>query len=149
MKHTYVTDSDEQTIAVGRELAKLFRPPCLVLLRGELGSGKTTLVKGIVEGFEAANKEDVTSPTFTLVHEYLGPRAAVFHVDVYRIDSQLELETLALDDLRDHKSVVLVEWGEKFQRLRQEADAVIEIIPTGEHNRAITVTDGARSQVGH
>jgi tRNA threonylcarbamoyladenosine biosynthesis protein TsaE len=65
-----------------------------VLLRGDLGAGKTTLVKGIAAAFEAAEEEDVTSPTFTLVHEYRGPRANLYHIDLYRIDTQRELETL-------------------------------------------------------
>ena len=111
------THSADETIAFGRTLTELLTPPKLVLLRGDLGAGKTTLVKGIAAAFEAAAEEDVTSPTFTLVHEYRGPRANLFHIDLYRIDTQRELETLALDDLRDEKSILLIEWGEKFPRL--------------------------------
>ncbi len=94
------TQSAEETIAFGRTLAELLTPPKLVLLRGDLGAGKTTLVKGIAAAFEAAAEEDVTSPTFTLVHEYRGPRANLYHIDLYRIDTPRELETLGLDDLR-------------------------------------------------
>src|SRR6201988_2099978 len=108
------THSAGETIAFGRTLAELLAPPKLVLLRGDLGAGKTTLVKGIASAFEAAVEEDVTSPTFTLVHEYRGPRANLFHIDLYRVDMQRELETLALDDLREQNSILLVEWGEKF-----------------------------------
>src|SRR6266849_476566 len=72
MTREFTTHSPEETIALGRELAPLLAPPKLVLLRGDLGAGKTTLVKGIAEGFQAASEEDVTSPTFTLVHEYRG-----------------------------------------------------------------------------
>ncbi len=97
------THSADETIAFGRTLTELLTPPKLVLLRGDLGAGKTTLVKGIAAAFEAAAEEDVTSPTFTLVHEYRGPRANLFHIDLYRIDTQRELETLALDDLRDER----------------------------------------------
>ena len=79
------TNSAEETIALGRTLAELLAPPKLVLLRGDLGAGKTTLVKGIAAGFEAAAEEDVTSPTFTLVHEYRGPRAHLYHIDLYRV----------------------------------------------------------------
>src|SRR5580658_8122696 len=91
------TNSAEETIAFGRTLAELLAPPKLVLLRGDLGAGKTTLVKGIAAAFEAAAEEDVTSPTFTLVHEYRGPRANLYHIDLYRVDTPRELETLGLD----------------------------------------------------
>ena len=94
-----ITDSAEETIAFGRRLASELAPPLIVLLRGDLGAGKTTLVKGIAEGIEAARAEDVTSPTFTLIHEYRGPRVNLYHIDLYRIDSERELETLGLDDL--------------------------------------------------
>jgi tRNA threonylcarbamoyladenosine biosynthesis protein TsaE len=80
----FTTNSAEETIALGRMLARILSPPKLVLLRGDLGAGKTTLVKGIASGFEAASEEDVTSPTFTLVHEYRGPAANLFHIDLYR-----------------------------------------------------------------
>src|SRR5712691_947538 len=107
------THSAEETIALGRTLARLLAPPKLVLLRGELGAGKTTLVKGIAAAFEAASEEDVTSPTFTLIHEYRGPRANLYHIDLYRIDTPRQLETLALDDMRTENSLLLIEWGEK------------------------------------
>ena len=93
------THSPEETIAYGRSLAAELSPPLIVLLRGDLGAGKTTLVKGIAEGFNAARAEDVTSPTFSLIHEYHGPSATLYHIDLYRIDTQRDLETLALDDL--------------------------------------------------
>src|SRR5215470_3215650 len=92
----FITHSAEETIALGRTLAPLLSPPKLVLLRGDLGAGKTTLVKGIAAGFQAASEEDVTSPTFTLIHEYRGPDANLFHIDLYRIDTLRELETLGL-----------------------------------------------------
>src|SRR5258707_14817376 len=113
------TNSAEETIAFGRTLVELLAPPRLVLLRGDLGAGKTTLVKGIAAGFGAAEEEDVTSPTFTLVHEYRGPRANLYHIDLYRVDTQRELETLGLDDLRSDGSILLIEWGDKFPRLRR------------------------------
>jgi tRNA threonylcarbamoyladenosine biosynthesis protein TsaE len=120
------THSAEETIAFGRTLTELLAPPKLVLLRGDLGAGKTTLVKGIAAAFEAASEEDVTSPTFTLVHEYRGPRANLYHIDLYRIDTQRELETLGLDDLRSDNSILLIEWGEKFPRQRWDVEIVLE-----------------------
>jgi tRNA threonylcarbamoyladenosine biosynthesis protein TsaE len=133
------THSAEETIAFGRMLAKLLTPPKLVLLRGDLGAGKTTLVKGIAAAFEAAAEEDVTSPTFTLVHEYRGPRANLYHIDLYRIDTPRELETLGLDDLRSDNSILLIEWGEKFPRLQRECDVEIALERDGESGRRIKV----------
>ena len=115
-----VTHSAEETILFGRALAAELSPPLIVLLQGDLGAGKTTLVKGIAEGFQAASAEDVTSPTFTLIHEYRGPRATLYHIDLYRIDTERELETLGLDDLLAPDSILLVEWGEKFPRLQRD-----------------------------
>jgi len=133
------THSSEETIAFGRALAELLAPPKLVLLRGDLGAGKTTLVKGIAAAFGAASEENVTSPTFTLVHEYRGPRANLYHIDLYRIDTPRQLETLGLDDLRSDNSILLIEWGEKFPRLVRERDVEIALEREGEHNRRITV----------
>src|SRR5437667_8077751 len=112
MTREFTTNSPEETIALGKKLAASLAPPKLVLLRGDLGAGKTTLVKGIAAAFEAASEDDVTSPTFTLIHEYRGARANLFHIDLYRIDTPRELDTLALDDLRSENSILLIEWGE-------------------------------------
>jgi len=122
-----ITDSAEETIAFGRRLASELAPPLIVLLRGDLGAGKTTLVKGIAEGFEAARAEDVTSPTFTLIHEYRGPRVNLYHIDLYRIDSERELETLGLDDLLAADCILLIEWGEKFARWRRDRNVEITL----------------------
>ena len=134
-----ITQSAEETVAFGRTLADLLTPPKLVLLRGDLGAGKTTLVKGIAAAFDAAAEEDVTSPTFTLVHEYRGPRANLYHIDLYRIDTPRELDTLALEDLRSENSVLLIEWGEKFPWILTERDVEISLERRGETERAIRV----------
>jgi tRNA threonylcarbamoyladenosine biosynthesis protein TsaE len=137
------THSAEETVAFGRTLAELLSPPKIVLLRGDLGAGKTTLVKGIAEGFQAASEEDVTSPTFTLVHEYRGPRANLYHIDLYRIDTPRQLETLGLDDLVAPNSVLLIEWGEKFPRFAHERDVEIALESVGENSRHIRITSDA------
>lgn len=139
MTRETTTHSAEETIAFGRTLRELLAPPKLVLLRGDLGAGKTTLVKGIAAGFEAAQEEDVTSPTFTLVHEYRGPRANLYHIDLYRVDTARELETLGLDDLRSENSILLIEWGEKFSRLQRENDVEISFERLGEMERKILI----------
>ena len=139
MTREFTTTSPEETIALGRELAASLAPPKLVLLRGDLGAGKTTLVKGIAQGFRAASEEDVTSPTFTLVHEYRGPSATLYHIDLYRVETQRELETLGLDDLMSENSVLLIEWGEKFPRFERECDVEIALERTGDERRRIRV----------
>ena len=138
----FTTNSAEQTIALGQKLALVLAPPKLVLLRGDLGAGKTTLVKGIAEAFHAASRDDVTSPTFTLVHEYRGPDANIYHIDLYRVDTPRQLETLGLDDLSDTNSVLLIEWGEKFPRFNKERDVEIAIERSGENQRIIRVIEG-------
>jgi tRNA threonylcarbamoyladenosine biosynthesis protein TsaE len=135
----FTTHSPDETIALGRDLAKILRPPKLVLLRGDLGAGKTTLVKGIAEAFRAASEEDVTSPTFTLIHEYHGPAVNIYHIDLYRVDSQRELDTLGLDDLVSENSILLVEWGDKFARFEQERDVEIALERVGENQRRVRV----------
>ena len=114
MIREFTTKSAEETIALGRELAALLAPPKIVLMRGNLGAGKTTIVKGIAQGFEAAEEEDVTSPTFTLVHKYDG-EARVYHVDLYRILSFQDFETLGLEDVFNERAVVIIEWSEKIE----------------------------------
>ena len=135
-----ITHCADETTAFGRTLVELLAPPKLVLLRGDLGAGKTTLVKGIAAAFEAASEEDVTSPTFTLVHEYRGPRANLYHIDLYRVDTPRQLETLGLDDLVSENSILLIEWGEKFSRFVRERDVEIQIARIGESERKISVT---------
>jgi tRNA threonylcarbamoyladenosine biosynthesis protein TsaE len=107
------THSAEETIAWGREFAKRLKPPVLVLLSGELGSGKTTLTKGIVAGLGAATEDEVTSPTFTLVHEY-GPGHRVFHGDLYRIENFHDFETLGMEDVFANPAIVILEWSDKL-----------------------------------
>ena len=136
----HITHSAEATIALGRELAPTLKDARLVLLRGDLGAGKTTLVKGIAEGLYAASQDDVTSPTFTLVHEYRGPEVSIYHVDLYRIDTPRELDTLGLDELlAEPGNLVLLEWGEKFPRFEQERDVEIRIERSSDQERKIVV----------
>lgn len=134
------THSAEETIAFGRTLGELLAPPKLVLLRGDLGAGKTTIVKGIAQAFEAACEDDVTSPTFTLVHEYRGQSASLYHIDLYRVDTPRQLQTLGLDDLVAENSILLIEWGEKFSRFERERNVEIVLERVGENDRRIRVT---------
>ncbi|HEX5481541.1 MAG TPA: tRNA (adenosine(37)-N6)-threonylcarbamoyltransferase complex ATPase subunit type 1 TsaE [Terriglobia bacterium] len=141
-----VTGSPEETLAFGRKLAKSLQPPCTALLEGDLGSGKTTLTKGVAAGLGAAREEDVTSPTFTLVHEYSGssPEAAgrgfkVYHVDLYRIDGLREIESLGLEELFQPWSTVMIEWGEKLPQRPLGSIIRIRMEVLAENQRRIIV----------
>jgi tRNA threonylcarbamoyladenosine biosynthesis protein TsaE len=109
-----LTHSSEETIEQGRQIGAVLKPPVLILLSGELGAGKTTLTKGIAAGLGAAREDDVTSPTFTLVHKYDGA-TRVYHVDLYRIDGRHDLETLGLEDIFSEQAVVIVEWPDRLK----------------------------------
>ena len=113
MAEEIITHSSEETTNWGREFAKRLKPPVLVLLTGDLGTGKTTLTKGIVSGLGAAAEDDVTSPTFTLVHVY-GKAAKVYHADLYRIETFHDFETLGMEDMFASPAVVILEWSERF-----------------------------------
>jgi len=137
----FITHSAEETIALGRSLPPTLKNARMVVLRGDLGAGKTTLVKGIAEGLQAASQDDVTSPTFALIHEYRGPEISLFHVDLYRIETARELDTLGLDELfAENGNLVLLEWGEKFSRFEAECDVMISIERRGEQERKIVIT---------
>ncbi len=142
--YEFTTQSGADTIEVGRKLVRLLEPPQLLLLRGELGTGKTTLVKGIAEALDAAEADEVTSPTFTLLHEYNGTRdgkpVKLYHLDVYRIEGERQLETLGLDELLTPDALVLVEWGDKFKSIRKRATGEIAITASGGDSRKIAVT---------
>lgn len=135
-----LTQSSEETIQQGRELGARLEPPVLVLLSGELGAGKTTLTKGIASGLGAAREDEVTSPTFTLVHRYAGA-ARVYHVDLYRIGDFHDLETLGLEDVFSEHAVVIVEWSERFT-LRTDWPVVrIHLSHVSENTRRIEISD--------
>lgn len=130
--------SAAETIARGRELASRMRAPLLVLLCGDLGAGKTTLAKGIISELGVAREEDITSPTFTLVHSFIGP-VKVYHVDLYRISGVQEFDSLGLEDLFAEPGIVLIEWPERM-RLRTDWPVMrIELEHTDEGVRRITV----------
>ena len=122
------TRSVNGTLALGELMTELLRAPKLVLLRGDLGAGKTTLVKGIVAALEAAEPEDVASPTFMLVHEYRGRNRTVYHLDLYRLENDSQLEALGISEMLEREdALVLAEWGERFPTLVARADAEITI----------------------
>lgn len=140
MPEEIITGSAEQTIAWGREFAKRLKAPVLVLLTGELGTGKTTLTKGLVSGLGAAHENDVTSPTFTLVHVY-GKPAKVYHADLYRIESLHDFETLGLEDIFSTPAVAILEWSEKFPLPSPWPMVRVRLEHLGGDSRRISVSD--------
>ena len=135
---TYRTASEAETIALGERLARELPPRGVVLLIGNLGAGKTTLAKGIVNGLGAAAPNEVSSPTFTLIHEYGEGR--VYHVDLYRLDEAREVATLGLEEIFERDGLVLIEWGERFPRLLPANRMEIRIRSVGDEEREIEVT---------
>lgn len=139
------TSSEEETIALGEELARDLPPRAVVLLIGNLGAGKTTLAKGIVKGLGAGDPDQVSSPTFTLIHEYpvANSKAGgekVYHVDLYRLDRAVEVARLGLDELFEKAAAVLIEWGERFPQLMPAGRIEIRIQADAGDQREITVT---------
>ncbi len=138
----FETRSEEETIELGRRIARALPSRAVVLLIGNLGAGKTTLAKGIVSGLGVATIEEVASPTFTLIHEY----GRVYHIDLYRLDREEEIATLGLDEIFDREAVVLIEWGERFPRLMPEDRIEIRLRAKGDDRREIEITGKAGAQ---
>jgi tRNA threonylcarbamoyladenosine biosynthesis protein TsaE len=154
MPQEFVTHSSEETIAKGKEIARQLRAPVLVLLKGDLGAGKTTLTKGIISGLGAAREEEVTSPTFNLVHEFRAPVAAtnsatptgagpfkVYHVDLYRVENLHDLESLGLEDALTEKAIVIIEWPEHFKFRTDWPIVEVSLDHAGGDSRRITISD--------
>jgi tRNA threonylcarbamoyladenosine biosynthesis protein TsaE len=133
----FETHSEDETIELGRKIARGLPNRAVVLLIGNLGAGKTTLAKGIINGLGAGEPEEVTSPTFTLIHEYAGGR--VYHVDLYRLDTLAQVATLGLEEIFERDAVVLVEWGEKFREMMPPDRIEITLNADGEQNRKIAI----------
>lgn len=134
----FVSSSPEQTVQLGQELAHRLRPPVLVLLSGELGSGKTTITKGIISGLGVAREEDVTSPTFTLVHVFRN-HVRIYHVDLYRVEGFHDLESLGLEDAFAEPGVVIIEWAERFTLRTDWPQIAIHLEHVEPDTRRITI----------
>lgn len=142
MSEEVITHSAEETTQWGREFATRLQAPVLVLLTGDLGSGKTTLTKGIVAGVGAATEDEVTSPTFTLVHVYGAAGAGkVYHADLYRIESFHDFETLGLEDVFAKPAVIILEWSERFPIPSPWPQLRVKLEHLGGDTRRITITN--------
>ena len=141
---TFHTESEEETIALGEKIAAELPAKAVVLLIGNLGAGKTTLAKGIAKGLGAAEPDEVSSPTFTLIHEY---SASLYHIDLYRLDTPAQVATLGLDEIFDRRAVVLIEWGERFPELMPEDRIEIHLRATEENSREIELRSTMESSL--
>jgi len=143
LRGTFQTRSEEETIELGRRIAATLARRAVVLLIGNLGAGKTTLAKGIVSGLGAAQPDEVSSPTFTLIHEYAGHKngGRVYHIDLYRLESEAQVATLGLDEIMDREGVVMIEWGERFPRLMPKERIEIRLTALEGDQRRIEVID--------
>ena len=141
IERRFKTRSVAGTLNIAERIAETLMPtPRLVILRGDLGAGKTTLVKGIAAALNAADPEDVTSPTFTLVHEYQGPKIKLYHLDLYRLETERELLTLGLDEMiAEPDALALIEWGEKFQSIIDRATGEVAIENLGGDERLMLI----------
>jgi tRNA threonylcarbamoyladenosine biosynthesis protein TsaE len=144
---THQTGSEDETAAVGRTLAASLRAGDVVLLSGDLGAGKTALVKGLAEGL-GVSRDEVSSPTFTLMQEYRGGRLTLYHVDLYRLDDPREVDDLGLDEVAAG-GVLAIEWAEKLPARLAPADSIaVRIAHGGDDQRRVTIDDGSRSERG-
>ena len=133
---TFTSNSVAETIAFARQWAQSLGPNDVVALAGDLGAGKTHFVKGLLEGLESADV--VTSPTFTLMHEYRGGRRPVFHFDFYRLNQLAEIAEIGFDDYLDEGGVAVIEWADRFPQALPERTRWLRIEVTGESERTIT-----------
>jgi tRNA threonylcarbamoyladenosine biosynthesis protein TsaE len=141
MKHqSFFARTEEDTIELGRRLAASWPRPCVVLLIGDLGAGKTTMTKGIAEGLGVARADDVSSPTFPLIHEY-GEAGEMYHIDLYRLDTPREVESLGLDEIFARDSVVVLEWAERFPTLLPASRIEVRITADADELRRVSVTE--------
>jgi len=136
-KETITSQSQDETVAVARQLGATLSAGSVVLLFGDLGAGKTVFVRGLAEGL-GLDPTDVTSPTFTLVQEYRGGPLPLIHVDLYRLDDPREIEDLGLDEIAE-ESVLAIEWAEKLLRIPDRATEV-RIAHGSADERVLTIT---------
>ena len=135
----FITESPEQTEQVGEALGKILAPGTVIAYRGDLGAGKTAFTRGLARGL--GSKELVTSPTYTIVNEYLGGRLPLFHFDMYRLGSSDDLFDIGWEDYLDRGGVCAVEWSENVEDAMENA-MVITIDKLGEESRRITIEGG-------
>ena len=145
--NTVYSLSEQETVDLGRALARTLKGGELILLEGDLGLGKTVFARGVAIELGIA-EDEVRSPSFTLVHEYEGGRCPLFHVDLYRLDGGDDLEGLGLDELTEAGGVVLVEWGDKLPPWYRRDALTVRFHDLGEGSRRIELDRSRRALTG-
>ena len=140
----FITHSPTETEKVGEALAKILMPGAVIAYRGDLGAGKTAFTRGLARGLGSA--EQVTSPTYTIVNEYLSGKMPLFHFDMYRLRSADALFDIGWDDYLDRGGVCAVEWSENVADALEDP-IIVNIEKLGEDSRRITVTGGNTSDL--
>ena len=135
----FYSNSPRQTEEVGEKLAKALKPGAVIAYKGDLGAGKTAFTRGLARGLGAA--EQVTSPTYTIVNEYLSGRMPLFHFDMYRLSCSDDLFDIGWEDYLERNGVCAVEWSENVADALEDP-IVVEISKTGDESRTITITGG-------
>ena len=138
----FITNAPEETEALGEKLAKLLRPGTVLAYLGDLGAGKTAFTRGLARGLGC--RETVTSPTYTIVNEYLGGRLPLFHFDMYRLASSDDLWDIGWEDYLERGGVCAVEWSENVAEA-MENPITVTIEKLGEDTRRVTIEGGERN----
>lgn len=137
---TWNTQSAEETIQIGKSIGRSLEPGSVVAFFGDLGSGKTTMIKGIGLGLDVKSEREIKSPTFVILHIYKG-RIPLYHFDLYRMEHSSDLDSLGMDEfLCDPKAVTVIEWAQRIPDISKQADIKIELKRTGEASRVITLS---------
>lgn len=133
-----ITRGEEETIKLGEKIAKRLKPGDTIAMSGEVGAGKTTLVKGIAKGLGVRNYRYVNSPSFVLVKEYKG-KIPLFHFDIYRLDNLKDIEEIGYEDYLAREGVVVIEWAKKMERILPKGYIEISLKIKGPEKRIINI----------
>lgn len=134
---TFVTLSDQETIRLGRRLGKVLSKGDVVGLTGKLGSGKTWFTKGLALGLGISSNSLITSPSFILVNEYEG-EYPFYHMDLYRLDSLSDVQSIGLEEYLNEESIVAIEWADRWPEILPEGTVIVKLVIIDDHRREIT-----------
>lgn len=133
------SNDSEQTLHLGKTLGKTITQGISIALKGELGAGKTTFVQGLARGLGVSEKYYITSPTYTIINEYPAPLFTLCHLDLYRLGSADELDTIGFEDLVDDRHIIVVEWPDILDDISFKFDIEIDFQFDAEYNRIISI----------
>ena len=140
----YYSQSEQETLGIGKEIGKQLHSPLAVLLYGELGAGKTVLTRGLAEGLGVPDPSSVRSPSFTLVNEYPCPSGVLYHVDLYRLEGPRDLYSVGIEEILATPSVLIVEWAEKLLIEPERAMRIRITVGSSQNERSLEVDPAAQ-----